>query len=63
MRSRVEEDDMSIAIWKWRFAGYTDAELSEIYRRDAPGKEGEAALAAMEVLAERAVAAQHRRLG
>jgi hypothetical protein len=43
-----------ILLWKWRFAEYTDAKLSEIYRRSEPGKEGNAALAAMEILAERA---------
>ena len=47
----------TIAIWKWRYADYTNEELSEIYRRDKPGEEGASALAAMEVLAERAKSA------
>lgn len=42
------------ALWKWRQSEYTKARLSEIYRSDEPGQEGDRALAAMELLAERA---------
>lgn len=42
-----------IGIWKWRYADYSNERLREISRRDKPGKEGNSALAAMEILAER----------
>jgi hypothetical protein len=44
-----------LAIWKWRYTDYTDEELSEVYRRGTPGSEDPSHIAAMELLAERAV--------
>jgi hypothetical protein len=44
-----------LAIWKWRYTDYTDEELSEVYRQGKPGSEEPSHVAAMDLLAERAV--------
>ena len=43
-------------IWHWRFESYSDDQLREWIRRVEPGQEGEADLAAIDVLAGRVVA-------
>ncbi len=43
-------------IWHWRFEIYSDDQLREWIRRVEPGQEGEADLAAIDVLAGRVVA-------